>query len=277
MRVLCLHGQGTSAEIFKSQTVALRNKLPPTYTFTFLDGPFHCTPAPGIKVLFESGTYTWWPKPTINAIRGAHDYILDHISQHGPYDILMGFSQGCALIGSLLLYHARETPHEPLPFRAAMFLCGGLPFQVLEDLGLPVSERAYAINEETVRLLKARAGALTQLAANPEQITFGTGLWDDVTGLVHDPEVMPEEEDCFGLDFSIIPRTVRIKIPTVHVFGGKDPRWPASMQLAYFCEKERRTMWDHGGGHDIPRSTGVSLKLAGLLEELRVKLEKGRV
>jgi len=271
MKILCLHGQGTSAQIFKSQTVALRNKLPKTYTFDFLDAPFHCAPAPGIKVLFESGTYTWWPKPTINAIRGAHEYMLDHIDANGPYDVVMGFSQGCSLIGSYLLYHARETPSEPLPFKAAVFVCGGLPLQVLEDLELPVPQRAYDINDETVRLLKARAGKLTQLAANPDQIKLGTGLWDDLEGLVHDPSVMPDEEDVYGLDFTIIPRDMRIKIPTVHVYGAKDPRWPASLQLAHFCN--RREMYDHGGGHDIPRSTDVSLKLAGLLEGLKSNIK----
>ncbi|KAK4450031.1 family of serine hydrolases 1 [Podospora aff. communis PSN243] len=270
MRILCLHGQGTSAQIFKSQTVALRNKLPSHYTFDFLDAPFHCSPAPGIKVLFSSGTYTWWPRPTINAIRGAHQYMLDHIESHGPYDAVMGFSQGCSLIISYLLYHARETPSEPLPFRAAIFICGGLPLQVLEDLDLPVSQKAYEINDETVRLLKARAGALTALAADPSRITPGTGLWDELEGLVHDPEVMPDEEDVFGLDFTIIPRDMRVKIPTVHVYGAKDPRWPASMQLAHFCE--RREMYDHRGGHDIPRSTDVSVKIAQLVEGLAEKV-----
>jgi len=247
--------------------VALRNKLDKSYTFDFVDAPFHCAPAPGIKVLFESGTYTWWTKPTINAIRGAHQFLADYIDEHGPYDAVMGFSQGCSLIGSFLLYHYRETPQEPLPFKAAVFVCGGLPLPVLDDLGLPLSQRVYDINDQTVKMLKKRAGALTELAANPDLIKLGTGLWDDLNGLVHDPKVMPDESDVFGLDFTIIPRDIRIKIPTVHVYGAKDPRWPASLQLAHFCEN--RKMYDHGGGHDIPRSTDVSQQIAGLLEQLK--------
>jgi len=202
--------------------------------------------------------------------------MLDHIAANGPYDAVMGFSQGCSLLGSYLLYHRRETPHEPLPFKAAIFTCGGLPLPVLEDLGLPVSQKAYDISDETVRLLKQRAGHLTQLAANPDQIKLGTGLWDDLGGLLHDPDVMPDEADVFGLDFTIIPRDILIKIPTVHIYGAKDPRWPASVQLAHFCSGtnggRRRVMYDHGGGHDIPRSTEVSLKIAGLLEDLRKEI-----
>ncbi|KAK3353542.1 serine hydrolase FSH [Lasiosphaeria hispida] len=270
MRILGLHGQGTSAYIFKSQTVALRAKLDKSFTFDFVDAPFHCAPAPGIKVMFESGHYTWWPKATINGIRGAHKWLSDYIEDNGPYDAVICFSQGCSLVGSFLLYHYRETPEEELPFKAAIFICGGLPLPVLGDLGLPISQKAHDINDETVRLLKQRAGELTNLANNLDQIKLGQGLWDNTKELVHDPSVMPPESDVFGIDFTAMPADVRIKIPTIHVYGAKDPRWPASVQLAHFCEN--RKMYDHGGGHDIPRSTEVSNAIARLLEELKEEI-----
>lgn len=248
-------------------TVALRAKLDKAYEFDFVDAPFYCEPAPGIKVLFESGHYAWWPKVTINAIRGAHKWLIDYLEENGPYDAVMGFSQGCSLIGSFLLYHYRETPDEPLPFKAAIFICGGLPLPVLDDLGLPLSQRVYEINDETVRLLKKRAGALTDLANNLDSIQPGKGLWDDTKGLLHDPDVIPDESDVFGLDFTIMPKNVFIQIPTLHIYGAKDPRWPASLQLAHFCA--RRKMYDHRGGHDIPRSTDVSKSIATLIEELK--------
>ena len=251
--------------------VAFRTKLPESYQFDFVDAPFHCAPAPGIKVLFDSGHYTWWPKATINAIRGAHKWLIDYIEENGPYDAIIGFSQGCSLVGSFLLYHYRETPEETLPFKAAIFVCGGLPLGVLEDLDIPVSQKAHDVNDETVRIMKAKAGALTELAANLDQIKRGMGLWNDTVGLLHDPNVLPDESDVFGLDFTAIARDVRIKIPTLHIYGAKDPRWPASMQLAYFCEN--RKMYDHGGGHDIPRSTEVSLRIATMVQELSLEIE----
>ncbi|KAK3380120.1 serine hydrolase FSH [Lasiosphaeria ovina] len=270
MRILGLHGHGTSAHIFKSQTAAFRAKLDKSYTFDFVDAPFDCAPAPGVKVLFDSGHYTWWPKATINSIKGAHKWLIDYAEEHGPYDAVICFSQGCSLVGSFLLYHYRETPNEELPFKAAMFVCGGVPLPVLEDLGLPVSQRAHDINDETVRLLKQKAGALTELAANLDRIRPGVGLWDDTAGLLHDPRVMPHESDVFGLDFTAMPADAHIKIPTVHVYGAKDPRWPASVQLAHFCDD--RKMYDHGGGHDIPRSTEVSRQMAALLQGLKEQI-----
>jgi pimeloyl-ACP methyl ester carboxylesterase len=222
-------------------------------------------------VLFESGHYTWWPKPTANAIQGAHQWLVDYIDQHGPFDAVMGFSQGCSLIGTFLLYHALETPDEPLPFKAAILICGGLPLNFLQDgLGLPVSQRAHEIHEQTVALLKEKAGRLTELAKERDKIKMGMSLWDDTAVLLHDPDCLPEEggSDVFGLDFKAMPPQARIKIPTVHVYGAKDPRWPASIQLAYFCDKDTRKMYDHGGGHDIPRSTEVSNRLAELVVQL---------
>ncbi|KAK3318563.1 serine hydrolase FSH [Apodospora peruviana] len=273
MRILGLHGQGTSAFILKSQTVALRSKLPESYSFDFVDAPWDCAPAPGIKVVFDSGHYAWWPRQTINSIRGSHKWLIDYIDEHGPYDAVVGFSQGCSLVGSFLLYHYRETPGEPLPFKAAIFICGGLPLPVLEDLKLPVSQRAYEVNDETVRLLKQKAGALTDMAAKLDQIKPGMGLWNDMAGLLHDPAVMPDESDVFGLDFTAMPQDVRIRIPTLHIYGAKDPRWPASVQLAHFCDKDKRKMYDHGGGHDIPRSSDVSKQIAALLQELEREID----
>ncbi|KAL2263300.1 hypothetical protein VTK26DRAFT_7420 [Humicola hyalothermophila] len=274
MKVLCLHGLGASGYIFRAQTAAFRSMLPKNvFTFDFADAPFPAPPAPGIQVIFDQDHFAWWPEPTVEGIRNAHRWLTSYIAQHGPFDMVMGFSQGCALVGSFLLYHAMETPEAPLPFKAAFFICGGMPLYVLEDLGLAVSEWARQINEATVRLLKQKAGALRTFAENRDQIRPGVGLWDDTSDLLHDPAVMPAEEDVFGLDFTAMPDKARIKIPTVHAYGGKDPRWPASIQLAYFCEKRR--MYDHGSGHDIPRTTEAGERLAELMMQIKEDVEKG--
>jgi hypothetical protein len=188
------------------------------------------------------------------------------MEENGPYDALCCFSQGCALAFSFLLYHARENPDEPLPFKSVVFICGGIPFPVLEDLGLEVSQRAHEVNDKTVVVMKQKAASLAHMAANLDQIKLGVGLWDDTSDLIHDPTVMPEEKDVFGIDFTAVPDDMRVKIPTVHIYGAKDPRWPSSIQLAYFCQ-DRKT-YDHGGGHDIPRSTDVSEKIAALFRQL---------
>ena len=75
-----------------------------------------------------------------------------------------------------------------------------------------------------------------------------------------------DQSNVFGINFDRVPKDWLIPIPTVHVYGAKDPRYPASVTLAHFCEKSVRRTYDHGGGHDIPRRTEVSEMLAELVE-----------
>lgn len=139
-------------------------------------------------------------------------------------------------------------------------ICGGIPGTVLEDLGLEVPQRAHELNQRTASLMRLKSAMLYEFKGLPR----GQGLWDDTADLEHDADELPDQTDCFGLDFTKVPGDVRIKIPTVHIVGEKDPRWPAGVQLAYFCDD--RKFYDHGGGHDIPRTTPVSSEIAGLVQ-----------
>lgn len=40
----------------------------------------------------------------------------------------MGFSQGAALAAALIVHHSKTNPDSPPLFRAAVFLCGALPW-----------------------------------------------------------------------------------------------------------------------------------------------------
>ncbi|KAL2172031.1 hypothetical protein VTG60DRAFT_768 [Thermothelomyces hinnuleus] len=269
IKVLGLHGMGTSGRIFQSQTAAFRSKLPDTFVFEFLDAPHRTNPAPATDIFFKSDHLGWWQTPTVDNIRNALEVLDEHLKKHGPYDILMGFSQGCSLIASYILFHTRKTPNAPLPFKSAVFICGGIPLSVLEYLGIEVSEEAKEINQKTGDLLRNRTQALARMAERHDDIKPGHATtWDNLTGLVHNPAnaEMPKESNVFGLDLSNLPEDLLIRMPTVHIWGAKDPRFPAACQLAGFCSNRRE--YDHGGGHEIPRSTVVSQTIANLIIEL---------
>lgn len=185
----------------------------------------------------------------------------------------------------MALYRAIDDPsegesesEEALPFRAAIFICGGVPLSALEDMGLEVSPRAHEINHRTGKQLNETAARLTEMAANTQLIKRGVGLWDGNEGRLihghahaHAPKQQQQQRrrkrsDVFGLDFTRFPTAARIRLPTVHVYGSKDPRWPAAIQLAEFCDD--RLEYDHGRGHDIPRSTEVSNKIADMIKRV---------
>lgn len=199
----------------------------------------------------------------------------------------MGFSQGCSLIMSYILYRYQEhvltrPPGEKfeLPFKGVMFICGGPSLPVLQDLGVKVSVRAWDVNNATAALLHKRTEKLKFKADNPDTIKRGEGLWDEVGDLLHDPtsKRKVDPRDVFGLDFTDQNMRKAVGelgeiVPTVHVYGGRDPRWPASVQLAQLFEGGMNERFDHGGGHELPRTTECSVRMAELMEKLRRRVE----
>ncbi|KAF3014496.1 hypothetical protein E8E14_011162 [Neopestalotiopsis sp. 37M] len=295
MRTLMLHGFGTSAFIWKAQTglfypsggtvmahptlqearpgspisadrvvviVAFRLKLDDNFTFDFVDAPHPTRPPPGLNMVV-SNAYTWYRNGDVDSVRASMDWLLDYIEKNGPYDNVCGFSQGCALVTSIILYYAREG--KPLPFKSAVFVCGSINYSVLEDLGLPVSDRAKEIKLATENMVRQKAGALADLAVRTEK---ASGIWENTAGLLHNVKALPPMKDCFGVDFESYPADVFITIPTVHIYGAKDPICPSSIQLAYLCDPQTRKMYDHQGGHDVPRTARASTDIAALFKQL---------
>ena len=171
----------------------------------------------------------------------------------------MCFSQGCSLIASFCLYHQAEKPNQPLPFKVAVFICGGVPLQVLEDVGIEVSEEAWNLNEKSSK-------ALAEQASSDAILKSGLKRWINADGVIVNGDASLEPSNVFGLDFTKMPKHLRINVPTVHVYGNKDPRCPASLQLSQFSDPSLRKMYDHGGGHDVPRKSDVSDSIAELVE-----------
>lgn len=59
----------------------------------------------------------------------AFEHTKRFIAESGPFDAVMGFSQGAALAASLIIHHSRTRPAEPPLFRAAVFICGAAPWE----------------------------------------------------------------------------------------------------------------------------------------------------
>ncbi|OOQ91704.1 putative EF-hand calcium-binding domain protein [Penicillium brasilianum] len=251
MKVLCLHGRGTSGAIFRSQTSSFRSRFADQdIEFDFLDGPYECSAAAGVDLFYDPPYFSWWKGDTVDDVRAAIAQLNEYIAENGPYDAVMMFSQGCVLGSAALLLHQEETPHLPAPFKAAIFICGGPSMPVLEELGFHVSAKA---RERDV----LSRNALTQQAGNSAILAQGAKRWtglESLNGGLSEDELRSEIECPF-----------RIDIPTVHIYGSKDPRYAAAMHLSAICLPERRRTYNHEGGHDIPRSKEVSDSIADLI------------
>ncbi|KAH8821475.1 serine hydrolase FSH [Xylogone sp. PMI_703] len=252
---------------------------PNKFEFEFVNGRFIAAPAPSIDLFYDGPYYVYFRQPTAEHVKPAIEWLYNYLEKNGPYDVLMGFSQGCSLISALLLYHAHERRSDPLPFKGAIFICGGIPLPILEDMGYEVPQEAKDISAKTSTALTATAGSISEVAAAMSNDGSRRGLWDEMNGLAHDPDAgfPTDKTNVYGLDFTVFPQDLFVKIPTVHVYGRKDPRLPAGMQLAHFCDEgqfgSNRKVYDHGGGHDVPKTTAVGAYIASLVRWLDQTIE----
>ncbi|MCJ1298808.1 hypothetical protein MMC08_001598 [Hypocenomyce scalaris] len=141
MRFLCLHGRGTNGEVFEFQTAeAFRHLLPDNYSYTFPDGEHDCPAAPGVEKLIPGPYLCWYSDDSLKSIAEQHEVVSEIIEDEGPFDVVMGFSQGAALAASIILHHQIEQPLSPPLFRAAVFISSFRPFSRDPSLGVDITE-----------------------------------------------------------------------------------------------------------------------------------------
>jgi len=250
IRVLCLHGKGTSGEIFSAQTVSFRQLMGDDihFDFHFVDGPLDSSSAPGIDIFYGPPYYAFWEGENVTEIQAAREWLADLIAKSGPYDGVMMFSQGCMLGASMLLRHQIQTPHQPPPFKFAIFICGGAPLREMESLGYSIAPNVWERDRSSRSALQHKAALSTILSQ-------GSARWTEVDTSITAEDLADE-----------ITGPYLIKIPSVHIYGRKDPRYYAGMQLSNLFDKQTQRTYDHQGGHEIPRSEAVCRKIVDLVE-----------
>lgn len=120
-RLVCLHGGGTNARIFRAQCRVLRAQLRPYLRLVFPEAPFSSEPGPDVVSVFSTwGPFKSWIDCETLAQGATHRSVVDYASTiydsidnalreddmegaTGPVVGLLGFSQGAKIAGSLLL------------------------------------------------------------------------------------------------------------------------------------------------------------------------------
>jgi predicted esterase len=118
--ILCLHGGGTNASIFKIQTIRIQRALSSHFEFVFLDAPFECGPGPGVVPVFEGcGPYFSWitTKGQAEKPERTRDLIERCLEAQREKDGrgfigVLGFSQGARVAAGLLLEHQLRKKHD---------------------------------------------------------------------------------------------------------------------------------------------------------------------
>jgi predicted esterase len=139
-RILCLHGYAQNAEFFNSRTGALRKALKALAEFHFVDAPHPATAEFLGDVPEDRGAALGWfncaemtpgARPAISAqyvgVEDAFQRLRSACEQHGPFDGVLGFSQGATLAALCCLKPELWWHQAEAPFRFAILFSAFSP------------------------------------------------------------------------------------------------------------------------------------------------------
>eukprot|EP01018_Ginkgo_biloba_P039078 Gb_39255 [translate_table: standard] len=106
LRVLCLHGFRTSASFLHKQISKWDSSITEKLDMSFLDGPFPAGGKSDIEGIFPPPYYEWFQfnkdfTEYTNLDKGL-SFIVEYMEKNGPFDGLLGFSQGAVLSAALV-------------------------------------------------------------------------------------------------------------------------------------------------------------------------------
>lgn len=211
-------------------------------SYDFVNAPIRCQRTSSSEA---QTVYDFFGAATIDDIRPAHDWLTDKLTTDGPYDGVIGFCQGATVASSYLQSFQWQHYQDQVPFKFAIFISGSLSLHTIQALGIPIQQAAKDVVIET----DARRQA---------------GLGPSIAHISLARQAMFNSDDCFGLNLNGIPRELKIRIPTIHIWGAGDPVFPTSIHLAGLCDPYLRRMYTHSGAHEVPQGIENTLTFGEL-------------
>lgn len=241
-RILCLHGGGTNAKIFRAQCRVLERALQPTFRLCYADAPFPSQPGSDVTSVYKDfGPFRAWlrwlsgdpERDAISVVEQIEESLRNAMAEDdrkgatGDWVALLGFSQGAKICASLLFsqqVRAEKFGRNTVApnFRFAVLLAGRGP-------------------------LVALAPEANKMPGLVDASCISASSWLD-------------EQNSPAMEH-------RLRLPTIHVHGMRDPGLNLHRKLLYHCCDERYTMlieWD--GNHRVPiKSKDVTVVVEGIL------------
>ncbi|XP_058200503.1 uncharacterized protein LOC131315347 [Rhododendron vialii] len=104
-KLLCLHGYRTSSEILQKQLQKWPESLLGRLDLDFIDAPFPALGKSDVEDLFDPPYYEWFQYneeyTEYYNFEETIAYIEDYMIKHGPFDGILGFSQGGIIAASM--------------------------------------------------------------------------------------------------------------------------------------------------------------------------------
>ncbi|KAL4882125.1 serine hydrolase FSH [Aspergillus karnatakaensis] len=258
-KILCLHGYGTSASILQHQLGPFMAAADPSYEFVFLEGEIECQRAQGLGH-FVKGPFLCYNESFAPAdIQDSCDLIDEMIQTAGPFDGILGFSQGGSVALSYLLQ--RQIDGQPPAFRWAVFFSTVIAFAPSDTFG---SNILANLTDHEIRLLDGYPASdlsplhpLTRALCETTARTFysaKTGGFISPTTPV--AQFSKRDDPAQPRVFHPALLAERIPIPTVHITGRKDNGLMVGLSVLVqgLCDPRLVRALTHSGGHNVPRA-----------------------
>lgn len=143
-----------------------------------------------------------------------------------------------------------DLDNKPPTFRAAVFIGSPIPFSYRTDVG--IDARLYFGVPLSPPNPHGRPTKIPeQLVTDPAYLRNPAQLGDGAEAFLY----QMFQSDC---------DSARIRVPTGHVIGSRDKWCLHSKELVALCSADKRHVFTHDGGHEIPR--GYTEELCDLVE-----------
>nr|KMM68117.1 oxidoreductase [Coccidioides posadasii RMSCC 3488] len=227
-RILCLHGGGTNARIFRMQCRVLERTLRSTFRLVYAQAPFPAQPGPDVTSVYKNfGPFKGW----LQATAQAHEYSAQNVAEQihdsvtaarcadnllgatGQFVGLLGFSQGAKIAASILF---------------------------AQQYGMGLSGGQFDWPDLRFAVLLAGRGPLVWLTP---QAPMPHGVVDPTSPamLVQQPFLADDSDEHI------------LRLPTIHVHGLNDPGIDLHRELLnQYCDPNSATLLEWEGAHSVP-------------------------
>ena len=129
----------------------------------------------------------------------------------------------------------------------------GCPDKVPEYL---LTNKAYLIGEEEKEIAEEEGGRTGEVYDQTPSV-FTTEVDDCTpssrTDRVSNADTKQRKQTFYQMFFPTVD-AIRISVPTAHIYGRTDPWRRHSMNLVQLCRGETAVVYEHSGGHEVPKS-----------------------
>lgn len=235
----------------------------------------------------------WSPGPFYSYVSGYTPSEMQHaledldefIQDHGPFDGVVGFSQGAALAASYILTQQRQHPTRAAPFDFALFFSAVVAFSPDEADCEPLIQQLLSKAPPAFRKSFPRADFATLGHADyrpwAEYLSRSILALDNIGSQSDNVDHRFLSRDQTTSDD--VPRPLhpeyikdRITIPTVHITGKRD--YPVlldqSKHLHGMCEERRTRCYRHSLGHAIPTKAS---EVKAIVKAIEWATEEGKI